>query len=234
MRENEKMEFKREYTADIKKEIIAFANTNGGTIFIGRNDDGSVYPLTDVNETLTRITNSIRDSILPDLTMFVGYETNENGIVITVKEGTKKPYYLSDKGLKPSGVYVRQGVTSVPADFELIREMIKMSDGDKYESARSLVQDLTFREAAAEFERCGVVFGESQMRTLGIIGADGLYTNLGFLLSDQCVHTVKFAVFNGTKKGELKTRKEIEGSVLRQMRSAFDFLSLSNNLASSI
>lgn len=71
------------------------------------------------------------------------------------------------------------------------------------------------------------------MPTLGIIGTDGLYTNLGLLLSDQCAHTIKFAVFNGTKKGEFRTRKEIDGSVLRQMRSAFDFLSLSNNLAAT-
>jgi ATP-dependent DNA helicase RecG len=41
-------------------------------------------------------------------------------------------------------------------------------------------------------------------------------------------------VFNGTKKGEFKTRKEVEGSLFRQMRSAFDFLSLSNNLAANL
>jgi ATP-dependent DNA helicase RecG len=111
--------------------------------------------------------------------------------------------------------------------------MIKLTDGDRFEAARSLTQDLSFREAKEEFDRCGVAFGESQMRTLGIIGIDGLYTNLGLLLSDQCVHTVKFAVWSGTKKGEFKTRKEIGGSVLRQMRSAFDFLNLSNNLAAT-
>jgi ATP-dependent DNA helicase RecG len=69
------------------------------------------------------------------------------------------------------------------------------------------------------------------MRTLGIVGTDGLYTNLGLLLSDQCTHTIKFAMFGGTKKGEFKTRKEIEGSVLKQMRLAFDLLFLSNNLS---
>jgi ATP-dependent DNA helicase RecG len=40
-------------------------------------------------------------------------------------------------------------------------------------------------------------------------------------------------VFNGTEKNEFKTRKEAEGSILRQMRTAFDFLSLSNNLAAT-
>ena len=107
------------------------------------------------------------------------------------------------------------------------------SSGGKFESARSLVQELTFGAAEEEFTRRNVALGESQMRTLGIIGADGLFTNLGLLLSDQCVHTVKFAVFNGTKKGDFKTRKEVEGSVLKQMNSAFDFLNLANNLAAT-
>ena len=69
---------------------------------------------------------------------------------------------------------------------------------------------------------------------LGITGEDGLYTDLGLLLSDQCAHTLKFAVFNGTKKGEFRTRREMDGSLLRQMWAAFDFLSLSNNLAATI
>ncbi|MDR2446812.1 MAG: putative DNA binding domain-containing protein [Treponema sp.] len=234
MRETNNIEFKREYTDDIKKAVMAFANSGGGVIYVGRDNEGNVYPTPDMDGTLTRITNSIRDGLLPDVTMFVRYEMSESGIAVTVSEGTHKPYFLPEKGLKPSGVYVRQGASSVPASFEQIRAMIKLTDGDRFETARSLTQGLTFREAADEFERCGVAFGESRMRTLGIIGADGLYTNLGLLLSDQCAHTIKFAVFNGTKKGEFKTRKEIEGSVLRQMRSAFDFLSLSNNLFANL
>jgi ATP-dependent DNA helicase RecG len=233
MREDYNTEFKREYTPDLKKEVVAFANTDGGVIYVGRDDGGNLHPLSDMDGTLTQITNSIRDGILPDVTMFVGYSAEVDGIAVTVREGTNKPYYLTDKGLKPSGVYVRQGASSVPASHEQIREMIKLTDGDKYETARSLTQELTFGTAADEFSRCGIAFGESQMRTLGIVGADGLYTNLGLLLSDQCAHTVKFAVFNGVKKGEFKTRKEIDGSALKQMRSAFDFLSLSNNLAAT-
>ena len=234
MRENESTEFKREYTTDIKKEVVAFANTNGGHIYVGRDDKGNPYPLADVTGTMSQITNSIRDGILPDVTMFVSYETDESSITMAVSEGTNKPYYLAEKGIKPSGVFVRQGESAAPASFEQIREMIKLTDGDKFETSRSLVQDLTFRETTEEFTRCGVELCENHMRTLGIIGNDGLYTNLGLLLSDQCPYTIKFAVFNGTQKGEFKTRKEIAGSVLKQMRSAFDFLSLSNNLAASV
>lgn len=208
MRENSKIEYKREYTADIKKEIIAFANSGGGTIYIGRDNDGKPYPLPDMDETLAQITNSIRDGILPDVTMFVGYETDQNGIVITVREGTHKPYFLPEKGIKPSGVYVRQGTSSVPASFEQIREMIKLTDGDRFEAVRSLTQELTFNAAVEEFSKSGVEFGEIQMRTLGLIGSDGLYTNLGLLLSDQCAHTIKFAVFKGTKKASSRRVKK--------------------------
>jgi ATP-dependent DNA helicase RecG len=97
-----------------------------------------------------------------------------------------------------------------------------------------LSQDLTFRDLAEEFESKDMTFGKSQKRTLGIIGADGLYTNLGLLLSDQCAYTVKFAVFKGTTNFEFKTRKEIGGSLIRQIHAAFDFLSLANNLPAKI
>ena len=233
MRESNSIEFKRQYTTDIKKEVMAFINSSGGVIYVGRDDEGNSYPLTNINETLTQISNSVRDGLLPDATMFVKYETDDEGITITVLEGTNKPYFLPEKGLKPSGVYVRQGAESVPASYEQIREMIKLTDNDKYEAARSLTQELTFSAAAEEFANCGVAFSDNQMRTLGIIGTDGLYTNLGLLLSDQCAHTVKFGVFSGVKKGDFKTRKEIDGSIFKQMRSSFDFLSLSNNLAAT-
>ncbi len=233
MVEGSHIEYKRQYTPDLRKEVVAFANSGGGIIYVGRDNEGNIYPLANIDETLTQITNSIRDSILPDLTMFVAYETGETGIVITVREGTHKPYFLSEKGLKPSGVYVRQGSSSVPASFDQIRTMIKLTDGDKFETARSLQQELTFHAAVQEFSSQGVEFGPNQMRSLGIVGGDGLYTNLGLLLSDQCTHTIKLAVFSGTGKGEFKTRKEISGSVLRQAHAAFDFLSLANNLAAT-
>ena len=59
MREDKNTEFKREYTDDIKYSIIAFANTDGGTIYIGINDDGSIRGADNPEVTLLRITNMI-------------------------------------------------------------------------------------------------------------------------------------------------------------------------------
>lgn len=48
--------------------------------------------------------------------MFVHYTLQENKTIrVDVKEGSYKPYYLKTKGLKPSGVYVRQGASLAQA-----------------------------------------------------------------------------------------------------------------------
>ena len=54
---------------------------------------------------------------------------------------------LQKKGLRPEGVYVRQGYSSVPATNTMIRRMIKETDGDHFEDLRSLEQNLTFQAA---------------------------------------------------------------------------------------
>ncbi|HBQ65042.1 MAG TPA: hypothetical protein DD727_09040 [Clostridiales bacterium] len=66
---------------------------------------------------------------------------------------------------------------------------------ESYEEQRSIQQDLTFVAAEAEFTLRSVAFGAAQMATLGFMNADHIYTNLGFILSDECVHIIKTAVF---------------------------------------
>lgn len=69
--ENKTTEFKREYVEDIKNTIVAFANCDGGTLYIGVNDDGTVCGVDNVDGTMLRVTNAIRDAVRPDITMFV-------------------------------------------------------------------------------------------------------------------------------------------------------------------
>ena len=226
------VELKQEFTADIKKEVVAFANTHGGTVYVGIADDGRIVGVRTADKVLLQIVNIIRDAIKPDVTLFtdcaVEHSEGHAIIKVSVQRGTDRPYYLADKGLRPAGVYVRHGTASVPASDDAIRQMIKETDGDNYEDVRALNQELTFDYTAAEFERRSVGFGEAQMKTLGLQGADGLYTNLGLLLSDQCVHTTKAACFEGTDKGVFKDRREFTGSLLRQLADAYAYIDLFN------
>ena len=228
--ETENIEFKLQFTDEIYKEVIAFANTDGGVIYIGIDNNGNAVGIDNVDENYTRITNGIRDAIMPDVTMFVKYTIQENRVVrITVGEGSYKPYYLKSKGLKPSGVFVRQGTSSVSASPEQIRAMIKESDGDTFESMRSMEQDLTFKSAKEAFKRYNIEFSKTKYRALGITTqADELYSNLALIISDQCAHTTKVAVFADEENTKFRDSKEFGGSIFEQLDNTYAYLALCN------
>ena len=73
--ESETVELKSVVVDDIKKEIIAFVNTDGGTLYIGVKDDGEVIGVNDPDSAALQVSNMVRDSIKPDVTMFIHYET---------------------------------------------------------------------------------------------------------------------------------------------------------------
>ena len=75
--ESETVELKEIVVDEIKKEIIAFANCNGGRLYIGVRDDGEVIGLDDPDRVSLQISNMVRDAIKPDVTMFLHYETIE-------------------------------------------------------------------------------------------------------------------------------------------------------------
>ena len=235
--ESETLELKEIVVEDIKKEIIAFANSAGGTLYVGVADDGSIVGV-DSSDTVTQqISNMVRDSIKPDVTMFVRYDTKvvdgKQIVTVEIQRGTERPYYLAKKGLRPEGVYVRQGTSSVPATTTAIRRMIKDTDGDSFEAMRSLEQNLTFQAAAKEFEARNIAFGVPQMQTLGLLSTDGIYTNLGLLLSEQCTHTVKAAVFEGTDQNIFRDRQEFTGSLLQQMSEVYEYIDRRNQVRST-
>ncbi|MCD6435957.1 MAG: AAA family ATPase, partial [Clostridiales bacterium] len=181
----------------------------------------------------------VRDSIKPDLTMFIEYKTmqieDKNIIKLGINVGNKKPYYIYNKGLKSSGVYIRQGISAVPASEDNIKKMIKESDGDSFERMRAINQDLTFKELTNEFTIRKTPLTDVQMTNLGIVSQnDKLYTNLGLLLSDQANHTIKAAVFQGTDKSIFRDRKEFSGSILSQLEESYEYIMRYNNLRAEI
>lgn len=236
--ENTTTEFKREYTSDINKSVIAFANTNGGTLYIGIENSGHAIGIKNVDGTMLKISNSIRDSIKPDVTLFVDYQQEiidgKSIIKIVVQKGTSRPYYLTGKGIRPEGVYVRQGTSAVPASETAILRMIKETDGENYEEVRSICQDLSFIESEKEFKSRNVLFDINQKKTLRLMSVDGVYTNLGLLLSDQCFHSIKLAVFEGTEKETFKDRREFTGSLLKQLNDVYEFIDRYNRNRSEI
>lgn len=86
---------------------------------------------------------------------------------------------------------MRQEYETVPATKTAIRRMIEAIDGDSFEERRSIDQFLTFDALKGEFADLNMTFDQQKMKGLNLISGDGLYTNLGFLLSDQNPCTIR-------------------------------------------
>ena len=236
--ENVDVEYKREYVPELRKDVVAFANTTGGTIYVGIADNGDIVGVDSPDEIMLRISGSLKDSIVPDIMPFVQIRVGERDgkaiVKIEVAVGSARPYYIREKGLKPTGVYVRRGTSSQPLSDDGIRDMIVSSYGKSYESCRSLTQELTFSVLQNEMSARGIECTPVQQRTLNMIGEDGLFTNLALLLSDQCEHTLKMAVFQGAEDVVFRNRKEFRGSLLKQLEDGFDFLDQNIAIKSTI
>lgn len=238
MTESSNIEFKElnrengSLPASLPKEIIAFSNTEGGEIYVGIRDDGSVSGVTDPDDVMIRISNIIHDTVLPNVMPFIKIRPveidNKTVVQISVSVGTERPYYLAKEGLRPKGVFVRVGSSCLPVNEAGIREMIMETSGKTYEESRSMNQELTFETMEMEMKSVNLEFGPVQKKTLKLIGEDGLYTNLGMLLSDQCEHSIKIAVFQGGENEIFRERREFTGSVLKQLKDVFEFLDFHN------
>lgn len=55
--ENQNIEFKQEYVPDILKEVIGFANADGGTVYVGVRKDGEVLGIDDPDGVMLQIVN---------------------------------------------------------------------------------------------------------------------------------------------------------------------------------
>lgn len=147
--------------------------------------------------------------------------------------GSNKPYYLADKGLRPSSVFVRHGNVSAPATYELIRKLI-LENHDTFENQVSQNQNLNFIYLNNIFSDKQKKLNNTKYKLLNIMNSDNLYTNLGLLLSDECSFTIKCAVFNGNNKLSFKDRKEFTGSLIKQLEDTLNYLNIINRISGRI
>ena len=236
--ENDFCELKSILTKDLKKEIIAFANTNGGKIYIGIDDNGKVIGVKDIDNDLQAITGMINEGIKPSLIEYAQIKVEEldgkNLIIIDIQSAPNKPYYLAEKGLKPSGVYLRHGASCIQASDEIIKKLIFEHSGLTFEEMLSKDQKLTFNYLKQKFKENNLIFDKSKYKILNILNKENKYTNLGLLLSDQCPYSIKCAIFSGLNKIEFRDRKEFTGSILKQVDDIFKYFEIFNKTSGKI
>lgn len=219
--EDDKTELKRELTDEVKSEILAFLNSDGGTIYVGVGDDGVVYGFDDVKDKDSldlKVGNWLDNSFFPRPSNLVKhYFNDDNVLIIQISKGIHKPYYLREKGPKPSGVYIRVGRSKRQASEEEILRMIMNSNKYSYEEDISDEQDLTFRSLERELEENDIAFDSKMIKRLGLIAKNGEYNNLAYLLSDQSEIVVKVAEYDSQMN--FKVKKSFKGSLVTILKN---------------
>ena len=230
--EEKNVEYQREFNDAALRAIVAYANADGGRIYVGIDEFGRSYGTRNAHEIAERVASLARDRVRPDVTPYLDCRVeNRDGrevVVATVSRGASRPYWLADVGLVPAGTPIAENGRVVTPSNSKLRAMLEESGDGSYERERSPIQTLTFSQAQKIFDEEKVEFGEKNFRELGLYDADGTYTNLATLLSDQCPSTIRLALFEGALENQIHDRLELSGSILRQYLDAFDFLNVFN------
>lgn len=153
--EGKRLEFKRDLSSrrPILRTLCAFANTAGGTIVIGVDDDRSVRGLADPLDVESRLTNIIHDSIAPRLVPeidVVGWRSTHL-VVVTVHLSSARPHRLITDG---DIVYVRLGASNRQADNELVAEMqrsVRFESFDELPFATEPIDAVDLKAVRTEF-----------------------------------------------------------------------------------
>ncbi|ATL49624.1 transcriptional regulator [Chitinophaga caeni] len=151
MSESQSTEYKSSWRDEYLKWICGFANANGGTIYIGKDDNGKVVGITDAKKMLEEIPNKVRDvlGILVDVNL---YETKEGDYLEIIVE----PY---SNAISYKGQYhYRSGSTKQELKGVALEKFLLHKKGKRWDSVpipKVLVSDLK-QETFEFFKKRGV------------------------------------------------------------------------------
>ena len=230
--ENVRVAFSGGWNRTAQKTMIAFANTLGGNLYLGRNKEGTATGLS--KKDVQRISRALHtfcaeetDPVMLDLVSTKVMAADAGGYLLraTVLPGEDRPYAF--KGQRyTGGAYVRDGSVTVTATEEELREMIRDSASESRESRLSRRTDLTFGEAAAVFRKYNVDFSPAHLRHLRLADDNGHFTLLGELLSDQ--NRTRLVIGTFSRDAASLSAHTLSGSLLRQIDRAFDLFAEMN------
>ncbi|MDR1321442.1 MAG: putative DNA binding domain-containing protein [Gracilibacteraceae bacterium] len=211
--ETNRIEFKRELTDDLERKAVGFLNSQeGGFIYFGVGDDGSINGLDDIDGDQLKIVNRLKDNVLPNtLGLFDVIAENHDGkriIKLIISSGVEKPYYIRKYGMSPNGCYIRIGSGVQPMTTQMIDYMYARRRKVSLNNTVSPRRELTFNQLKIYYEGKGLVLGKQFKRNIDLLTADGEYNYNGYLLADENGTSIKVAKYAGIDKVDLIENEE--------------------------
>ena len=231
------LEFKENLSASFARELVALANTSGGRVLLGVNDDGVVKGIKDSNALRARIQDIARNCNPP-----VKVLANRVGevFVVEVRESNAKPVQCSD------GFFWRQGAETQKLSRDEIRDFFRAEgeilfdlsscprfnypkdfDRDKFDawlrlsgitarSVEDVLVNIEVAERAGErllFRNAGVLFFAKNVR---------------HFFSEAYITCL---LGRGTDKVHILDRKDFDGGIVADIEDAMRFIERNTRLA---
>jgi ATP-dependent DNA helicase RecG len=223
------------------KTVSAFSNVNGGILYFGIDDDGTVVGMENPQWAIEKISEIINGRIDPKPAIHVTSEVIEGKavVVLNVEKGHATPYYYFNGNKREA--FLRIGNESVPVTSEQLNELILKGRNQTYDllSSKYYLKDFSFSLLKATYkERTGLDFEESDFLSFELIDSNGRLTNAGLLFADR-VPLRQSRVFctrwNGIEKSSIfddaVDDKEFSGNLLFLLNSTTDFIRNNSRMA---
>ncbi|MDX2440730.1 MAG: putative DNA binding domain-containing protein, partial [Desulfobacterales bacterium] len=248
--EGKTLEFKRDISSlkPIMKTLVAFANTAGGILIIGREDDGTIRGVSDALQVEESLASAISDSILPAMMPDIEIFSIKSRQLILLKIAHwRGPFYLKSEGPE-QGVYIRLGSTNRKAGPEILAEMNRLILGvsfDQMSCGETNEKSLKIEQVQSVFQAINKPVDKEKLETLGLIvsyAGKKVLSNGGVILFALEKYRnqyfpdarVSCARFRGTDKSDFIDRLDIEGSILDAIDSVPKFIMRNTRLYSKI
>lgn len=224
--EGQFIEFKESLDKSLTKEITAFANASGGSIYIGINDDKVVKGISITNKLKSEIQNMARNCDPP---VIISLEEMGNILLIIVKEGLNKPYSCS------LGFYMRMGPNSQKMNRDEILALAVKSGRVRFDEQICANFDwLDFDDEKLEYflKLAKISYNlerEEVLSNLRVLNNDG-FTNAGvlffakepgkYIISSKirCVH------FKDDNRLDILDKKVIDRGIVGNIEFALGYL----------
>lgn len=214
--ESEFIELKEKYNDSIVRDIVAFLNANGGTIYIGVTDYGKVVGVSnDLDEVQKKISDCITSQIEPnpqnEISISLFFEDNKSVVKVSVGKGYKPLYCIKEYGFSSKGCLIRIGTTckemsSVEIDYRYQQNFI---DDDYILKAPSHYSPLSFDMVKILLSSKGYHINNSTFESnFSLIRSDLSYNLMAEILSDKNMIPMIFVKFKGSNKASISQRSD--------------------------
>lgn len=222
------------------KEIVAFANTQGGTIYVGVNDTShELEPLThlEIDKTVQLVYQKIEERIEPSIRIIVkeipiGKEMPERYILrIDVPKSAQTPVYVYVNGVP--ACYIRQFGRVKIASPEQISSLVVASIRASYDSLPSnqVFDKSKFSKLESRFvsSNPGKNFNAKLLESIGFVDDRDILSKGALLFEDDCddpITLAKCSLYPSFDKGGdiVSASESYQGCLLDVIDKVVDFI----------